>query len=73
MTKEESKIAILAEWERWQDDPSSGTCNDMQMFFLWLEKNRPDLLRWRIRPGMDRWQDVRGWLNVRTGYGRHRD
>jgi len=66
MNKEESKTGILAEWEQWQDDPGSATYNEMMMFSLWLGKYRPELVCWPIDPGMDRWQDVHGWLNVRT-------
>jgi hypothetical protein len=69
MRKDESKRLILEEWERWKDDPNQATYAEMQEFYMWIENNRPELLRWKIRPGMDRWQDVRGWLNVRTNYG----
>ena len=69
MTKDESKDRILNEWERWKNDPNRATYQEMQDFYLWLEDNRKELLQWRIRPGMDRWQDVQGWLKVRTKYG----
>ena len=69
MRKDESKRLILEEWERWKDNPNQATYAEMQEFYMWIENNRPEFLRWKIRPGMDRWQDVRGWLNVRTNYG----
>ncbi len=68
MTKDESKRRILEEWERWKTNPNQATYQEMQEFYLWIETNHSELLQWRIRPGMDRWQDVRGWLNVRTNY-----
>ena len=71
MTKEQCKQKILAEWETWAKDPNTATYDDKQMFYLWLEQNRPELLTWQLaNPGMDRWQDVQGWLNRRTGYGK---
>lgn len=69
MTKKESKRLILEEWERWKDDPNQATYYEMQEFYMWIESNRLELLQWKIRPGMDRWQDVHGWLNVHTNYG----
>jgi len=68
MTKNESKRRILEEWEGWKANPNQATYQEMQEFYLWIETNHSELLQWRIRPGMDRWQDVRGWLNVRTNY-----
>jgi len=67
--KEESKRQILQEWERWKENPNHATYQEMQEFYFWLEDNRPELLKWKVSPGVDRWQDVRGWLNRRTGYG----
>jgi len=69
VTKDESKRQILEEWQRWKADPNNATYQEMQKFYDWLEDNRRELLQWRIRPGMDRWQDVQGWLRVRTNYG----
>ena len=68
MTKDESKHRILKKWETWKANPNQATYQEMQEFYFWIETNHSDLLQWRIRPGMDRWQDVRGWLNVRTNY-----
>ncbi len=69
MTRDESKRLILEEWEDWKDDPNKATYWEMREFYDWIEDNRPELLQWRIRTGMDRWQAVHGWLNVRTNYG----
>ena len=69
MTKNESKDRILGEWERWRTNPNQATYDEKQEFYLWIETNHPELLRWKIRSGMSRWQDVQGWLNVRTNYG----
>lgn len=70
MTKEQCKRKILQEWEIWARDPNTATYDDKHRFYFWLEENRPELLAWRLtNPGTDRWQDVQGWLNRRTGYG----
>ncbi len=71
MTKQECKEKILGEWQKWARDPNTATYAEMQSFYSWLEENNPELLSWRLpNTGMDRWQDVRGWLNTRTNYGR---
>jgi hypothetical protein len=69
MTKDKSRLRILQEWERWAPDPNLPDPHKMFEFYIWLEKNHPDLLTWKVREGVDRrWQSVRGWLNVRTDY-----
>lgn len=69
MTKDESKRRILEEWERWKTNPGHATYAEMQEFYFWLETNHPELLQWKIRPGINQWQDVQGWLKVRKNYG----
>jgi hypothetical protein len=76
MNKNESKREILTEWEKWAEDPNSDNYEQMDRFYRWLSKERPELFTWET-PSADnpiqesdfRWQDVRGWLNVRTGFG----
>jgi hypothetical protein len=63
MTKDESKRRILQEWEHWKSDPNTATYQEKQAFYEWLKDNHPELLTWKIREGMDHWQDVQGWLN----------
>jgi hypothetical protein len=70
MTKDESYRWIIEEWEQWKSDPNRATYDEMRDFFNWVEDNRPELLQWKTREGVDRWQDVQGWLKVRTNYGR---
>ncbi len=69
MTKDESKRLILREWEKRAADPNKATYDEKQKFYWWLVENRPQLLRWEIRAGMDRSQDVQAWLDQRTQYG----
>lgn len=66
MTINEAKSAVLAEWEKWADNPSQFDIIKMREFYDWLETNRPDVLQWRVKHGVDRWQVVREWINVRT-------
>ena len=69
MKKELCKQKILCEWERWAEDPNTASYEEKQKFYLWLEENKRELLTWKLpKLGMDRWQDVQGWLNKRTAY-----
>ena len=70
MKKSDAKEMILKEWDNWSKTPDVRDYNEMSMFYLWLKKNKPELLTWRIGAGIDRWQDVQGWLNVRTGFAK---
>lgn len=60
MTKEEAKQLICAEWEKWEERPDPSSGNEMFNFFLWLQDNRPDLLK--FRSSGDPWQVIHGWL-----------
>jgi hypothetical protein len=73
MTKEESKRRIIEQWNKWKPDPNNATYEEKSAFYEWLKGKHPELLKWRLQPlmtDMDRWQDVQGWLNQRTNYGR---
>lgn len=77
MNKTDSKARILRECQRWSKDPDHATYDEMSAFHLWLMQKHPDLLQWRVRGGSRspetaanmRWQELRGWLNVRTPWG----
>ncbi len=70
MNMKDSKQEIILKWNSWwskkgisrKPDP-----NDMSNFYLYLESDYPELLKFRTGSG-DRWQDVRAWLNVHTNY-----
>ena len=73
MTKDESERRIIEEWNKRKSDPNTATYQEMDEFYEWLKDNRPELLKWKLRPpmtDMDRWQDVQGWLKKRTNYGK---
>jgi hypothetical protein len=62
-TQDDCRRAILRLWQQsafWAEKPSY---ENKQMFYLWLEKNRSDLLAFRVRRDVDKWQVVHGWLN----------
>jgi hypothetical protein len=67
MNKEKSKELILEKWGTWKEDPNNATYDEMSEFYDWLDDKHPELINWRVAEGIDRWQDVRGWLNKRTG------
>ena len=72
MNMTDSKQAILRLWDTWwpqRHESRKPNANDMSMFYLDLEQDHPEVLRFRTSSG-DRWQDVRAWLNTYTGYGR---
>lgn len=58
-TQDECRAGILREWAKQKPDRRRSTYVERQMFFIWLQKNRGDLLEFRSR---DKSQDVNGWL-----------
>lgn len=58
-TTDECQAGILDEWQKQKPDRRRSTYAERQMFIIWLQKNRPDLLEFRSR---DKWQDVNEWL-----------
>ena len=58
-TEDECEAGILREWAKQKPDRRRSTYVERQMFFIWLQRNRADLLEFRSR---DKWQDVNGWL-----------
>ena len=69
MNMKDAKAGILKLWDVWAENPDAAEVPKMREFYDWVEKNHPNLLTWKVGPGIDRWQDVRGWLNSRTKYG----
>jgi hypothetical protein len=65
MTKDQSRQLIIKQWKQWKPDPNKGTYQEKLEFYDWLVDTHPELLKWKIRSGMNRWQDVQGWLNER--------
>lgn len=73
MNKEESKVIIMKEWENRAENPDSDNYEQMDSFFRSLKKEQPKLFTWKITNADNdlqaddlRWQEVRGWLNIRT-------
>jgi hypothetical protein len=58
-SEDECQAGILAEWQKQKPARRHSTQAERQMFMIWLQKNRPDLLEFRSR---DKWQDVNEWL-----------
>ncbi len=58
-TQDECHAGILREWAKQKPSRRRSTDAERQMFVIWLQKNRPDLLEFRSR---DKWQIVNGWL-----------
>ena len=57
-----AKTEIVQGWQRWSDSRNRRACDDMHAYFLWLQANKPELLRFRDG-GQDKWQQIRAWLN----------
>ena len=58
-TEDECRAGILREWQKQKPDRRRSSYAERQMFIIWLQKNRPDLLEFRSR---DKRQDVNDWL-----------
>lgn len=58
-TMDECRAGILVEWAKQKPDRRRSTDAERQMFMIWLQKHRPDLLEFRSR---DKRQDVNEWL-----------
>ena len=58
-TKDECEAGILREWQKQKPARRRSSYAERQIFIIWLQKNRPDLLEFRSR---DKWQEVNGWL-----------
>lgn len=61
-TQADAKALIIDEWRRWPQRPSKPTDMDMFHFFVWLQRNKEDLLRFRSA-GDKKWHVVHGWLS----------
>ena len=61
MKKEDARLAVLSEYDRWaKDHPNDATKMGGFVFFSYLQKERPNLLDFR---GVgSKWQIVHGWL-----------
>lgn len=58
-TEDECRAGILGEWAKQKPARRRSSYAERQMFIIWLQKNRPDLLEFRSR---DKWQEVNEWL-----------
>ena len=58
-TQDECRAGILREWAKQKPDRRHSSHAERQMFMIWIQKNRPELLEFRSR---DKWQDIDGWL-----------
>ena len=61
MKKDDARLAVLREYDRWaKAHPSKAKEMGGFVFFRYLEKERPDLLD--FRGGASKWQIVHLWL-----------
>jgi hypothetical protein len=64
MSKRENtpaKMAVIGEWDNWAvKNPKDAKVMNGMFFFTYLQKEKPELLRFRSVG--DRWQTVHGWL-----------
>jgi hypothetical protein len=58
-TQDECRVGILREWAQQKPARRRSTDAERQMFIIWLQKNRPELLEFHSR---DKRLDVNGWL-----------
>lgn len=58
--REDAKRRIIAEWHSWSATQSNATLGNGMMFFLFIQKERSDLLEFRASG--DKWQHVHSWL-----------
>jgi hypothetical protein len=64
MKKEEARLAIVSEYDRWaKKHPDEAIMMGGYLFFRYLQNERSDLLD--FRGAGDRWQIVHGWLRDR--------
>ncbi len=59
-TQAEAKQLVVAEWRTWSTKRDSYGSADMQMFFSWVQNQKPHLLSFRSHD--DPWHVVHGWL-----------
>lgn len=57
-----AKTGIVQGWQQWSASRNRRACEDMHAYFLWLQANKPERLRFRDG-GQDKWQQIRAWLN----------
>lgn len=56
-----AKYPIIREWDAWSTlHPNDAKIMGGMMFFIYLQKERPELLQFRDK--QDKWQTVHGWL-----------
>ena len=58
-TQDECRAGILREWQKQKPPRRRSTDAERQMFVVWLQKHRPDLLDFGSR---EKWRDVNEWL-----------
>lgn len=58
-TQDECRVGILLQWKKLKPPRRRSGDAERQMFIIWLQKNRPDLLDFESR---DKWRIVNGWL-----------
>jgi DNA-binding transcriptional regulator GbsR (MarR family) len=70
MRQEIAKEQILNFWEEKKETWNKGDHNafyeSAQNFFHWLESEKPELLNFKCNS--DKWQVVKGWINVQEDY-----
>jgi hypothetical protein len=63
MNKEEARLAVISEYDRWaKKHPNEASVMGGFLFFRYLQNERSDLLDFRAG---DKWQIVHGWIRGR--------
>jgi hypothetical protein len=63
MNKEEARLVVLSEYDRWaKKHPNEASVMGGFLFFRYLQNERSDLLDFRAG---DKWQIVHGWIRGR--------
>jgi hypothetical protein len=64
MNQTDARRLILKLWKEWEPKSQPPTYWDRHNFYLWLEREKSELLTFRVSAGQgdDKWQTVSTWL-----------
>ena len=65
MNQKEAEKRILLLWSEWPNRSSPATYLEKTDFYQHLTKIHPEVLDFRVRHGIDKWQVVQTWLAQR--------
>lgn len=63
MNQKDAERRVLLLWSEWLNRSVPGTYPEKSDFFMHLEEFHPELLSFRVRHGVDKWQVVQAWLS----------